>query len=204
VDVSLHAATKYLGGHSDLTAGCVSSNDADLLSQLAKTQKLLGSTLAAFDAAMLMRGLKTLDVRMERHGYNAFNLARFLAQHELVQAVHYPGLETHPDHLLAKKMMKKGFGGMISFEIKGGLEAGKAVVEHLKLINLAVSLGSIESLMCHPATMTHVMLPDDKRRDAGIPDGLIRFSVGIEHVNDLVQDLAQALEYARPFAAAAK
>jgi len=200
VSVSLHAATKYLGGHSDLTAGCVSSNDEALLSRLAKTQKIIGSTFAAFDSAMLMRGLKTLDVRMERHSYNALNIARFLAQHPLIERVHYPGLETHPDHLLAKKMMRHGFGGMISFEVKGGLEAGKAVVQNLKLINLAVSLGSIESLMCHPATMTHVMLPEAARRAAGIPDGMIRFSVGIEHVQDLISDLSQAIEFARPFA----
>ncbi|CAF1109703.1 unnamed protein product [Didymodactylos carnosus] len=199
IDIIIHSATKYLGGHSDLTAGCVSSNDKSFLSKLTKTMKLFGCILSAYDGMLLMRGIKTLDVRMQRHNENAQYIAEYLSTHPFIDVVHYPGLTTHPDHVIAKRQMNNGFGGMISFEVKGGAEAGRAVVEHLKLINLAVSLGSIESLICHPASMTHGMVPSEVRINAGIKDGLIRFSIGIEDKEDIKKDLDQALEYAKPF-----
>lgn len=193
----LHSATKYMGGHSDITAGCVSSNNKEFITKLGKTLKLVGGILSPFEAMLLARGLKTLDVRMSRHNENAMKIATYLSTHSSIDVVHYPGLPSHPDHALAKKQMKNGFGGMIAFEVKGGLEAGKAVVENLGLITLAVSLGSVESLMCHPASMTHIMLPKKDRESAGIKDGLVRFSVGIENADDLIADLGNALAKAK-------
>jgi methionine-gamma-lyase len=193
VDISLHSATKYMGGHSDLTAGAVSSKDEKFLSELGGVSKITGGILSAFEAALLCRGLKTLDVRMQRHNENAMAIAQFLQSHPRVEVVHYPGLHSHPDHALAKRQMRNGFGAMIAFEVKGGLEAGKAVVSHLRLINLAVSLGSVESLIIHPPSTTHEALGKEARQRAGINDGLIRFSVGIESAADLIRDLEQAL-----------
>lgn len=196
VDVVLHSATKYLGGHSDLTAGAVSSNDLDFLEQLGGLSKVLGCILSGYEASLLARGLKTLDVRMQRHNTNAMQIAEFLNTHPAIEIVHYPGLLGHPDHALAQQQMRNGFGAMIAFEVKGGLDIGKEVVSNLRLINLAVSLGSVESLVCHPASMTHAALSPEARALAGISDGLIRFSVGLENASDLIRDLQQALALA--------
>ncbi len=193
INIVLHSATKYLGGHSDLIAGTISVDSEDLYEKCYHTYRLLGGTLSAFDSYLLIRGLKTLDVRMKQHNKNALNIARHLENHPSVAQVHYPGIISHPHHELAKRQMK-GYGGMLSFEVKGGIEAGRKMVESLKLINLAVSLGGVESLIEHPATMTHSMVPKETREKAGITDGLIRFSVGIEDVDDLIKDINQALE----------
>jgi len=142
----------------------------------------------------LQRGIKTLDVRMERHSKNASEIAKFLHAHPKIQAVYYPGLPSHPQFTLASAQMKRGFGGMISFEVKGGKEAGRKFMESLKLITLAVSLGGVESLIEQASTMTHTMIGKEEREKAGIADGLLRFSVGIESVNDLIKDLQSALD----------
>lgn len=206
IDVSIQAGTKYLGGHSDLTAGIVSSNNHAFMRRCATAQRLLGGTLSAFDTYLLHRGVKTLDVRMERHGKNAQIVAQTLEQHPAVESVFYPGLPSHPDHKLAVKQFAQvgtddrddniNFGGMVSFVVRGGLAPAKTMVESLKLINLAVSLGSVESLVEHPASMTHTMVPREEREKAGILDGLIRLSVGLEDANDLVRDLENALDMA--------
>ena len=193
VDAVIHAATKYMGGHSDLTAGTVSSNDAAFMQQLGKAAKLFGGPLPAFDSYLLARGLKTLDVRMERHAANAMAVALFLDGHSSVEATYYPGLPSHPDHALACEQFHGGFGGMVSFDV-GSAAVGQHLVENVELINLAVSLGGVESLIEHPASMTHTMMPRGERLDAGITDGLIRLSVGLEASRDLINDLDQALQ----------
>ena len=197
VDAVVHSATKYMGGHSDLTAGTVSANDPQLLQNLGKASRLFGGPLAAMDSFLLQRGLKTLDVRMERHARNALHVATFLESHPAVLACHYPGLQSHPDHALAKCQFRQGsgFGGMLSFDV-GSVEAGKKVVEAVQLANLAVSLGAVETLIEHPASMTHACIPREQRLAAGITDGLIRLSVGLEAPVDLLADLDQALELA--------
>jgi cystathionine beta-lyase/cystathionine gamma-synthase len=202
VSLVLHSATKYLGGHSDLLAGAAASNDARVLEQVGMALRLFGCALSAFDAYLLIRGLKTLDVRMERHAGNALAIARFLSGHPRVSAVYYPGLPSHPDAALAATQMSRGFGGMLSFDVRGGVEAGRRVVESVRIINLAVSLGGVESLIEHAATMTHVYVPREQREASGITDGLIRLSVGLEDVRDLIADLEQALEAAAAAVAA--
>ena len=204
VDVVIHSATKYLGGHSDLTAGTVSSKKKDFLTRLGKSAKLFGGPLPAMDSFLLARGIKTLDVRMERHSKNALKVASFLEQYPLVLATYYPGLLSHPDHELATRQFRQqqqsesgegiinGYGGMLSFDV-GSLERGKFIVENVKLVNLAVSLGAVESLIEHPASMTHAMVPPEERLLAGITDGLLRLSVGLESADDLIADLKQAL-----------
>jgi methionine-gamma-lyase len=194
VDGVIHAATKYMGGHSDLTAGTFSSNDEALLRDVGKAAKLFGGPLPAFDSYLLVRGLKTLDVRMERHARNAAAVAAFLEGHPAVARTFYPGLESHPDHALARRQFRNGFGGMVAFEVSGGAAAGQQLVEGVALVNLAVSLGGVESLVEHPASMTHTMMPRGERLAAGITDGLIRLSVGLESPDDLINDLRQALD----------
>lgn len=193
VSIVINSATKYLGGHSDITAGCISCNDHNLMEKIANTAKLCGGILSPFEAGLLLRGIKTLDVRMRQHNENAMKVATFLSSHPKIKRVHYPGLSTHPDHVLAKKQMRNGFGGMIAFEVEGGLETGKTFVENLRLITLAVSLGSVESLVCHPASMTHAMVSKEERHKAEITDGLVRMSIGIEHADSLIEDLERAL-----------
>ena len=193
-DIIVHSATKYLGGHSDIIAGTLITATFELYKACWNARRLLGNVLSPFDSFLLQRGIKTLDVRMQRHNENAMKIAKFLEQHPKVSRVFYPGLESHPDHELAKRQMKRGFGGMLSFELKNGLNAGIKLVETVKVINLAVSLGGAESLIEHPASMTHTMIPKIEREKAGITDGLIRFSVGIEDADDLIADLTQALQ----------
>ncbi|XP_022082451.1 uncharacterized protein LOC110974851 [Acanthaster planci] len=194
VDIVIHSCTKYLGGHSDIVAGCMSTKDEEILSGICEFQRETGSCLSPFDAFLLLRGVRTLPLRMEKHSQNGMKIAQYLEQHPKIGKVYYPGLPSHPQHEVAKKQMS-AFGGMIAFEVADGLEAAKTLVESVKLINLAVSLGSTESLIEHPATMTHgpfQMRPEDRRK-GGISDGLIRLSVGIENVDDLIRDLEQAL-----------
>lgn len=193
VTASLHSATKYLGGHSDVVAGTVSSRDADWIARFGANLKLLGCTLAPHDAFLLGRGLKTLSVRMERHSKNALAVAEFLEKHPKVTSVAFPGLQSHPDHALALRQMRNGFGGMLSFEVEGDVGSAAKFVESLEVINLAVSLGSVESLIEHPASMTHAMVPREVRLAGGITDSLVRLSVGIEDAQDLIKDLDQAL-----------
>ncbi|MFV2013825.1 MAG: PLP-dependent aspartate aminotransferase family protein [Candidatus Heimdallarchaeota archaeon] len=193
IDVVIHSATKYLGGHSDIIAGSITSTDKDTYQDIFQTLKLFGGTLSPFDAFLLVRGIKTLDVRMERHNKNAQEIAEFLENHDKIAKVHYPGLNTHPQREIAVKQMR-GFGGMIAFEVNGGAEEGQRVIENLNVIMLAVSLGGVESLVEQASTMTHSMVPKEERLKGGITDALIRLSVGIESVNDLKKDLSQALE----------
>jgi len=191
MDVVVHSCTKYLGGHSDLMAGCVSVARDDLAKEFWQTTKLFGPVASPFDAYLLLRGIKTLEVRMERHNANAQAVATFLESHPAVVTVHYPGLPSHPHHDLCKRQLKGG-GGMVAFDM-GSLAAAQKLIESLSVINLAVSLGGVESLVEHAASMTHTMVPREDRLAAGITDGLIRLSVGLESAEDLIQDLDQAL-----------
>ena len=194
IDIVLHSATKYLGGHSDLIAGVlvIGKNDKSLLEKMANIQNSLGPITSTFDSYLILRSLKTLSLRMERHSNNALLLANELINHKKIQNVIYPGLESHPQHKLAKKQMN-GFGGIISIELSGGLEVSKSFLEKTKIFSLAESLGGVESLIEHPALMTHASLPAEIRDKIGITDGLIRLSVGIESVEDLIDDIDQAL-----------
>lgn len=191
-DIVVHSTTKYIGGHSDVVGGAVMTND-DAWHQAVKfRQNSMGATPGPFDAWLTLRGVKTLALRMRQHEANAMAVAEFLAAHPKVTRVVYPGLADHPQHELAKAQMR-GFGGMISFEVEGGLDGGKQVATRTKLFSLAESLGGVESLIGHPATMTHLAIPAEERRARGISDGLIRLSVGIEDTEDLIDDLRQAL-----------
>ena len=194
IDIVLHSATKYLGGHSDLIAGVlvIGKDDKNLLEKMANIQNSLGPITSTFDSYLILRSLKTLPIRMERHSKNALLIANELIDHEKIENVIYPGLESHPQHQLAKKQMN-GFGGIISIELSGGLEASKTFLEKTKIFSLAESLGGVESLIEHPALMTHASLPAEIRDKIGITDGLIRLSVGIESVEDLIDDIHQAL-----------
>ena len=193
-DVVLHSATKYLNGHSDVIGGLVISSQEreDLAEQLAFLSNSIGSIMSPFDSFLVLRSLKTLAVRMEKHCENAFEIAGFLEEHEAIEKVYYPGLSNHPNHEIAKKQMN-GFGGMITVVLKGGLKTATTFLERTKLFALAESLGGVESLIEHPAIMTHASVPAEVRKDLGIEDGLVRLSVGIESVEDLLDDLNQAL-----------
>jgi cystathionine gamma-lyase len=190
-DLVVHSTTKYLGGHSDVVGGAVIGR-RDLLTPIAFYQNAAGGVPGPFDAFLTLRGLKTLAVRMDRHCANARRLADFLAKHPSVQKIYYPGLPTHPGHELARKQMRD-FGGMISISVKGGKDGALKLLTRTKLFSLAESLGGVESLISHPATMTHASIPAEIRQARGIDDGLVRLSVGIEDVEDLEKDLKQAL-----------
>ncbi|HEX2639008.1 MAG TPA: PLP-dependent aspartate aminotransferase family protein [Pyrinomonadaceae bacterium] len=191
VDIVIHSATKYLGGHSDLTAGVLVSNGETAAHVRKIATKLYGGNIAPQVAWLVLRGIKTLALRMERHNSNAFAVANMLSEHPNVKGVYYPGLTTHPNHEIAKRQMR-GFGGMIGFDL-GNLEAGRSFVNSVKLCTLATSLGGVESIVQHSASMTHAAIPPAERVKAGITDGLIRFSVGIEDLNDIWQDVSEAL-----------
>ena len=191
-DIVVHSATKYLGGHSDVIGGTLVVNREDLLEQLAFLQNALGGVPGPLDAWLVLRGLKTLAVRMREHDRNARLVAAFLSEHPKVARVFYPGLPSNPQRELARRQMS-GFGGMISFEVKGGLEPARRVVERTQLFTLAESLGGVESLIELPAAMTHSSIPTETRRAHGVADGLVRLSVGIEDVADLISDLDRAL-----------
>ena len=191
-DVVVHAATKFLGGHSDATAGVICGSQ-QLIDRAWYHLKLIGASLSPFEAWLLLRGLKTLAVRVQQQNDTTLEIARFLASRPEVERVHYPGLESHPRHALARRQMT-GFGGVLSFEVRGGLAAGARLVESLRVIQLAVSLGGAESIIQHPASMTHGTLPEEEIRKAGIEPGLLRLSIGLEDVEDLRRDLAQGLD----------
>jgi cystathionine gamma-lyase len=190
-DVVVHSTTKYLGGHSDVVGGCV-VGPKDLLDPIKFYQNAAGGVPGPFDSYLVLRGLKTLAVRMDRHCDNAVSLAAWLAKHPAVARVYYPGLPDHPGHAVARKQMKS-FGGMISLKLAGGIPAAKQFMTRTKLFSLAESLGGVESLVCHPTTMTHASIPKEVREARGVDDGLIRLSVGIEDVADLRADLERAL-----------
>ena len=191
-DLVVHSATKYLGGHSDAVHGAVIGRDAELGGQIAYHQNAVGAVPGPFDCWLILRGLKTLAVRMRQHEANARTIAEFLSRHPAVERVHYPGLPDHPQHAIAAKQMD-GFGGMLSFTVKGGLPAARTVARETELFTLAESLGGVESLIELPAAMTHASIPPEVRRAIGIDDGLIRASVGIEDVDDLQADLERAI-----------
>ena len=193
-DVVLHSATKYLNGHSDVIGGLVVSSQEreDLAEQLAFLSNSIGSIMSPFDSFLVLRSLKTLAIRMEKHCENAFEIASFLEEHEAIEKIYYPGLPNHPNHEIAKKQMN-GFGGMITVVLKGGLKTATTFLERTKIFALAESLGGVESLIEHPAIMTHASVPAEVRKELGIEDGLVRLSVGIESVEDLLEDLNQAL-----------
>jgi len=188
----VHSITKYMNGHSDVVGGVFITNDSKLYDEMKYLQNAVGSIPGPQDCFLVMRGLKTLHVRMERHQKNAIEIAQFLVKHPKIEKVIYPGLESHPQHQLAKKQMS-GFGGMISFTIQGGIKESRTLLENTHLFTLAESLGGVESLIEHPAIMTHASVPLENRQKLGISDNLIRISVGIEDVRDLITDLDQAL-----------
>jgi cystathionine beta-lyase/cystathionine gamma-synthase len=191
-DVVLHSTTKYLGGHSDVVGGAVITSNEEVYENLKFHQNAVGAVPGPFDCFLVMRGLKTLAVRMKEHCKNAEAIAKHLEKHPAIEKVIYPGLSSHPQHQLAKSQMD-GFGGMVSIVLKGGLEAARKVLNNTKLFTLAESLGGVESLIGHPATMTHASIPKEIREERGVVDGLVRLSVGIEDLDDLIADLDNAL-----------
>ena len=193
-DIVMHSATKYLGGHSDVILGALIVRDASLAERLSFIQNASGAVCGPLDAFLVLRGIKTLHVRMQRHCENGEKIARFLADHPAIDRVYWPGFESHPNHEVAKRQMN-GFGGMISFvQQNDSLKKATQTLEKLKLFTLAESLGGVESLVGHPASMTHASIPKAEREKSGVVDGLIRLSVGIEDNDDLIADLKQALE----------
>lgn len=190
--IVVHSATKYLGGHSDVIGGALVTDDEEIHERMKFCQKSVGAVPGPFDAWLTLRSLKTLAIRMREHEANARRLARFLESHPQVERTIYPGLESHPHHELAKRQMS-GFGGMISFVAKGGLDKARHILESTRIFALAESLGGVESLIEHPAIMTHASIPRERREQIGVHDGLIRLSVGIESYQDLENDLARAL-----------
>jgi cystathionine gamma-lyase len=192
-DMVVHSTTKYLNGHSDSIGGAVAVRDAELAERIAYLQNAVGGVPGPFDAFLTLRGIKTLALRMERHCANALGVAQFLERHPQVERVIYPGLPSHPQHALARRQMSVGYGGIVSAVLRGGLAAARRALERCHLFALAESLGGVESLIEHPGIMTHASLPEATRRSLGIGDGLIRLSVGVEDVADLVADLRHAL-----------
>ena len=191
-DLVMHSTTKYLSGHNQLIGGVVITNREDLFDQLKFVQKSIGAVPGPFDCWLTILGIKTLDLRMKKHDSNAQTVAEYLEDHPKVSSVTYPGLPSHPAHEIAKKQMS-GFSGMISLELTGGIPAGKTVMNSVKLAKLAESLGSVETMITHPATMTHADVPQAEREARGLTDGLVRISVGIENPDDIIADLEQAL-----------
>lgn len=191
-DAVIHSITKYMNGHSDVVGGVFVTSNTEMYEQMKFLQNAVGAVPAPMDCFLVMRGLKTLHVRMKQHQENAIAVAQFLAKHPKVEKVLYPGLDSHPQHMLAKKQMS-GFGGMISFYVKGGINESRSVLEKVKIFTLAESLGGVESLIELPAIMTHASIPPENRKKLGIGDNLIRISVGIEDAQDLIADLNQAI-----------
>ncbi len=192
-DIVMHSVTKYLGGHSDVVMGALVTSDDAIAQEMYRIQNSSGAVTAPMDSFLVLRGIKTLHLRMERHCENGEKIAHFLLAHPKVDKVYWPGFPSHPNHDVAKKQMR-GFGGMISFTLKGNLlEDALAIVKNMHLFALAESLGGVESLVGHPATMTHASIPKEVRELSGVVDSLIRLSVGVEDVEDLIEDLSQAL-----------
>lgn len=192
-DIVVHSATKYVGGHSDVVGGIVVTSREDIAERMAFLSNSMGGVQGAFDSFMCLRSLKTLPLRMKAHQENAMAVAKFLESHPKVEKVIYPGLESHPQHALAKEQMH-GFGGMITFYIKGGMDSARKFLENVNVFALAESLGGVESLIEHPAIMTHASVPAENRKALGIDDSLIRLSVGVEDLNDLIADLKFAFD----------
>jgi cystathionine gamma-lyase/cystathionine beta-lyase/cystathionine gamma-lyase/homocysteine desulfhydrase len=190
-DIVVHSTTKFLNGHSDSLGGVAITPRGELAERLYFIQKSAGAVLSPFDSWLVLRGVKTLAVRMEQHNRNGIAVARFLADHPKVQQVHYPGLPSHPQHALAQRQMR-GFGAMLSFET-GSRTAAERMLKHVRVCSLGESLGGVETLISHPATMTHAAVPAEERQKIGITDGLVRISVGIEDIEDLLADLDHAL-----------
>lgn len=194
-DIVMHSATKYLGGHSDVIAGALIVKDETLGEKLHFAQFATGGTLGPMDSYLVLRGIKTLHLRVQRHCENGAKVAEYLVNHPKVATVYYPGLESHPNHDIAKKQMIGGFGGMVSFTFKSGAKADAIkMLEKVKVFTLAESLGGVESLANHPALMTHASIPEEKRKEIGITDDLVRLSVGVEDISDLLADLEQAFQ----------
>lgn len=194
-DIVMHSATKYLGGHSDVIAGALIVKDEALGEKLHFAQFATGGTLGPMDSYLVLRGIKTLHLRVQRHCENGAKVAEYLVNHPKVDKVYYPGLESHPNHDIAKKQMIGGFGGMVSFTFKSGAKADAInMLEKVKVFTLAESLGGVESLANHPALMTHASIPEEKRKEIGITDDLVRLSVGVEDISDLLADLEQAFQ----------
>ena len=192
-DIVMHSVTKYLGGHSDVVMGALVTADDEIAKEMYRIQNSTGAVTAPMDSFLVLRGIKTLHIRMQRHCENGEKIAHFLTTHPKIDNVYWPGFETHPNHDVAKKQMR-GFGGMISFTLKGNkMEDAHEIVKKVELFALAESLGGVESLIGHPATMTHASIPKEEREKTGVVDSLIRLSVGIEDVEDLIEDLKQAL-----------
>jgi len=196
-DIAMHSATKYLGGHSDVVAGCLVTQRPEIAERLRFLQNSIGSVLGPFDSYLVLRGMKTLAVRMRQHCATSQRVAEWLAEHPKVDRVTYPGLDSHPQHELAQRQMRlqcsPAGGGMITIYLKGGIEESRRFLEQMRIFALAESLGGVESLIEHPAIMTHASVPPENRQALGISDSLVRLSVGIEHVDDLIADLEQAL-----------
>lgn len=194
VDLVLHSASKFLGGHADALGGVVCGNDRDLIKKIYHFREINGASLAPMDAYSLLRGMKTLALRVEKQNQSALKIARYLQSHPKVDGVFYPGLESHKHHDIAKKQMK-GFGGMLAFSVVGGFDAIRAFLPKLKYAHMAANLGCVETVVGPPAVTSHVECSREERAAMGIPEGLVRYSTGIEDVDDLIADLAQALEY---------
>ena len=193
VDVVVQSTSKYLSGHNQLIGGIAITNDEDLYKKLKFIQKSVGAVPSPFDCWLTLMGVKTLPLRMDRHCSNAMAVAQFLDNHPKVEKVIYPGLPSHPHHEIAKRQMKD-FGGIVSFELKGDVESGITLMNNIKLCSLAENLGAVETLVTHPVSMTHTEVPKEKRMKLGLTDSMIRISVGIEDVEDIIADLEQALE----------
>ena len=192
-DIVMHSTTKYISGHNQLIGGIIITNDEEIHERMKFVQKTIGAVPSPFDCWLTLLGVKTLHLRMHRHASNAQAVAEFLESHPQVEKITYPGLKSHPQYGVAKEQMD-GFSGMISFELKGGIPAGTTVMNNVKLCSLAESLGAVETMITHPATMTHVDVPAEERYARGLTDGLVRISVGIEDPDDIIDDLKQALE----------
>ena len=192
-DIVMHSTTKYLSGHNQIIGGAILTNTEEIFDKMKFIQKTIGAVPSPFDCFLTMTGLRTLHLRMERHNDNAQAIAEFLESHPKVSRVAYPGLASDPGHSIAKIQMK-GYSGMISFELSGGIAAGKHLMNNVELCFLAESLGSVETMITHPATMTHADVPEKERHARGLTDGLVRLSVGIEHKQDIIDDLEQALK----------
>ncbi len=192
VDIVMHSTTKYLSGHNQIIGGAIITDRQDIYDEMKFIQKTIGAVPSPFDCWLTLLGLKTLHLRMQRHAVSAQRVAEYLERHPKVSGVTYPGLTSHPQHEIAKSQMA-GFSGMISFELKGGVAAGKTLMNNVKLCGLAESLGAVETMITHPATMTHVDVPAEEREARGLTGGLVRLSVGIEDVEDIIADLEQAL-----------
>ena len=193
VDLVVQSTTKYLSGHNQIIGGAVITNDPDYYEQLKFFQKSVGAVSSPFDCWLTLLGVKTLSVRMERHSESGMTVAKFLEEHPKVDRVSYPGLPSHPQHEVAKRQMS-AYSGMITFELEGGLESGLTLMNSVELCSLAESLGAVETMITHPATMTHAEVPKEERDARGLTDGLVRISVGLEDVDDIIADLEQALD----------